>query len=134
MPIDNIALINTAVSTSLDDFHETVVVRLQLPLVPRTQPPEVGKYVLFGRVAITNSDGADQNATARMTTLDGGVVLDKVELRLGEDGLSQTITLLGHHTYTELDGRPIIDIRCATYNGTAFQAKLIAIRVDDLEA
>jgi hypothetical protein len=133
MPIANIAVFNSANGIGLGNFDETRVVQLQLPPLPPGPPPQVGRYVLFGKVVIANRDGDPQNASARMIT-DGAIELDRVDVRIAEQGQNdrQTITLLGH--FTQNVGRPIIDIRCATFDGEASQADLYAIRVDELQS
>jgi hypothetical protein len=129
MPIANVAYANTNASgVSLRNFAPTVVVRLRVD--------DAGEYVIFGRVVIHNGDFSDQNATAQLTTLDGGTELDRADIRLAatdDFGLSpgaQSVSLQGILTLPSNTADNVIDIRCATFFGLASQASLFAVTVD----
>ena len=107
----------------LQNFNEVVLLRLGLA--------EPGEYVIFGRVVIRNDDGDGQNASARITTIDGTNLVDRADVRITGGGFSQTIHLQG--TARVAQGQPVIaDIRCSTFRGFASQSSLFALLVDQL--
>lgn len=107
-------------STGLHNFNDTIVVKL---------PLAEGRWVLFGRVVITNWDSTDQNVSA-MLRHDDGVVIDQADARIGGGGpYAQSFSLQAPLTVR----KDIIDIACSTYNGSAQEVSLIAVRVDELE-
>ena len=67
-----------------------------------------------------------------MTTSDEAITLDRADFRIAEggNGNSQVVSLQAAVSLP-LHGQ-IIDIRCATFNGVAREASLIAIQVDGL--
>jgi hypothetical protein len=108
----------------LNNFSDTAVVRLRVD--------DAGKFVVFGRVIIVNWDGDSQNASAKLTTLDGLIELDRSDVRISGDGISLSISLQGTLTLPSKDGNNIIDIRCSTFKGLAQEATLFAIDVDEI--
>lgn len=123
MSIQNIAFTETHEGiVTLDNFNDKVVVRLRIP--------DAGKFVVFGRVVITNYDGDPQNANARLTTFDGATEIDRVNVRITRG--DHSISLQGTLSLPSPASNNIVDIRCATYKGLAREATLFAISVDDL--
>src|SRR3982750_2204928 len=103
-------------------FADTVVTRLQV---------RPGKYVVHGRVVIMNDDTDWQPATARMTSANGTILIDQILFNICGRGdpkqlAYMVVSLQGVLEITNIQGTEIIDIRCATYNGGAFSAKLLA--------
>lgn len=127
MPIDNIALFSTNPGqVDLHNFNHTVAVRLHLGNL------DAGKLIVTGRVVMENYDGSAQNSGAMMTTADEAITLDRVDIQLAQRGKGNSQVLsLQAAVSLPLHGQ-IIDIRCATFNGTAREASLIAIQVDGL--
>jgi hypothetical protein len=124
MPIDNIAFTNSNVGVvTLANFNDVVAVRLRVR--------DEGKYVIFGRVVISNWDGDAQNASARLTTFDGATELDRADVRVDGSGL-QSISLQGTLTLPSPNSNAIVDIRCSTFKGGALESTLFAILVDGL--
>ncbi len=115
-------------TVDLQHSNDTIVtaIRLLLSGAPEEHP---SRWVLLGRVVITNFDDDDQNASAELRHVDGMVVIDRVDVRIvGRH--SQSLSLQAPLTLGEDD---IIDIACSTYNGTAQAASLIALSVDQLQ-
>jgi hypothetical protein len=84
-----------------------------------------------------NDDTDWQPATAKMTSADGSIVIDEIHFNIFGRGSPKqlaymVVSLHGVLEITNTQGTEIIDIRCATYNGGAFNAKLLAVKVDDL--
>jgi hypothetical protein len=126
MAIPNIAFTNTHVGiVPLNHFADQMVVQLTVR--------DSGKYVVFGRVVITNWDGDPQNASARLTTHDQATELDRADVRIDSKSCAQSISLQGTLILPSKTENSIIDIRCSTYNGVAQEATLFAILVDDLK-
>lgn len=107
---------------NLNNFNDTVIVRLQV---------RAGKYVIIGRVVVINTDSDPQNASARMTTLDGLQELDRVDVRLGGRGGAPDMAVSLQATLT-VDREVILDVRCASYVAFARQGSIIAIKVGDI--
>ena len=106
------------------NFAEQVMTRIQLR--------ESGGHVLvLGKVVIVNSDTSDQNATARLTTVDGQVELDRVDVRIPSQG-SQCLSLNGWITGADAAAGQFVDLRCSTFEGRAKKVRLNAILVDVL--
>jgi hypothetical protein len=120
---------NLAVTTAasplvqLRNFQDTVVARVRL---------QRGRYVVFGKVVLSNLDGDTQSARVQLAARDGGIILKENSVLLEHlpAGNSQSILILG--TATVEDGADIVDLRCATFDGEASQTSLVAIAVDDL--
>jgi hypothetical protein len=126
--IDNIAFtVSNPGTVQLHNFNDTVIVRLE--------KLREGKYVVFGRVVIHNSDGDNQNASAAVTTLDGATQLDRADVRIAGGGgaIDQAVSLQATYTLPSPGTDSTVDIRCATYNGAAVEASLFAILVDGIE-
>ena len=130
MAIDNIVFYSTNPGiVNLHNFADSVVLRIDL------RPTDVGKFVVFGRVVISNWDGDPQFAIARLTTLDGKTELDKVDVRIGDwsNNPSQSISLQAVLELGQPNADPIVDLRCATFRGNVQQATLFVIQMDDLK-
>jgi len=120
---------NLAVTTAapplvqLRNFQDTVVARVTL---------QRGRYVVFGKVVLSNLDGDTQSARVQLAARDGGIILKENSVLLEHlpNGNSQSILILG--TATVEDSADIVDLRCATFDGEARQISLVAIAVDDL--
>jgi len=120
---------NLAVTTAapplvqLRNFQDTVVARVTL---------QRGRYVVFGKVVLSNLDGDTQSARVQLAARDGGIILKENSVLLEHlpNGNSQSILILG--TATVEDSAYIVDLRCATFDGEARQTSLVAIAVDDL--
>jgi hypothetical protein len=113
------------------EIHNNTAISILDLTIPEAK---AGRWVIFGRVGIYNYSGDRNEATARITTDDGSggrTVLDHIELQvLGGDSVCaslQAILVLPSQGETNN-----IDIRCGTWNGKAFQARLIAIEVDEI--
>jgi hypothetical protein len=107
-------------AVSLNNFHDEVCAKLELT---------EGKYALVGRVAVYNVDGDSQGATAKLVH-DRNVVLDQVELvRL----LSVESSCISLQALFEAAGNETITIEANTYDGFAYDASLVAIKVDQIE-
>jgi hypothetical protein len=131
MPIDNIAFHSQRGGiVSLHNFADTQILQLEVR--------DAGKYVVFGKVVITNGDGDNQNASARLTTFNGATEIDRADVRIGAHGHADSLAISLQATLTlpSPQGAPpannIIDMRCATFSGSAREAALFAILVDDL--
>jgi hypothetical protein len=119
---------------SLNNFNPTQAVNLQLN--PGTQDG-TARYVIWGRVVIRNLDGSAQNAGAQLQD-NAGHVLDRVDLRIAADDSTPDPTQAGGQSLSLLATLELelgtawdqVSIHCATYNGTAEEARLIAISVD----
>jgi hypothetical protein len=109
-------------NVGLANFNDVTVLRLELTR---------GLWVIMGRVVMGNDDGDGQNASARLTTADGSIELDRADLRLdkGGEGSEAAVSLQA----TLSTAKQIVDIRCATFKGHARQASLIAFTVDQIE-
>jgi len=131
MPADNRVFIATrADDVDLLDFRDTVILRLRFP--------EQGNFVMLGKVVITNiDDSADQNATVRLTTLDGETELDRAEIRIGKgndsDNGAQSVSLQATLSLPADTANEIVDLRCSTSKGHARFASLFAVQVGDLK-
>jgi hypothetical protein len=66
-----------------------------------------------------------------MATLDGATTLDSAGCSLAVGGAA-SVSPQGTLNLSQTNENEIVDIRCSTANGTAFQASLIAITVDAL--
>lgn len=115
-------------NVDLSQFNDTIVLRLQLP---------AGRYAVFGKVTVRNVSEA-QDASARLTTRDGAELVDQTNVRLGHsEGLfhntffdaAACVTTQGE-VRVESDAG-IVDLRCATFDGAANGASLIALDVGD---
>jgi hypothetical protein len=124
----------------LNGFIQTNVTTLTLESLTsaglETGQPQLGHFVVFGRVVIQNFDGSNQNASAQL--LKSGTVIDRANVRIaGEDSgdLSQcgaqSISLQGRVTVTGKSDYGV-SIQCSTYNGLATEAMLFAVLVDTL--
>jgi len=111
---------------TLANFADTTIVRLRVA--------DSGKFVIFGRVVIHNSDGDPQNAAARLATFDGATELDKVDVRIGGagDADSLSLSLQGLMVLPDALNSNVIDLRCATFAGVAREASLFALSVDEI--
>src|SRR5437773_12487576 len=110
----SVAFFNTAgAAVHLSNFSDTVVLRVQVPQ---------GKYVVFGKISITNADSDDQNASAQLTSKDGSKIIRNMTVRLdgNSESNSQSVSVQG--VLNVEAGGDIVDIRCATFNGNAAQA------------
>jgi hypothetical protein len=130
MPVNNIVFFTErAGPTGLDNFDDTVILRLQVQ--------DQGLFLIIAKVCIYNSDRDSQNASARLTTLDGRTELDRAPVRIapaeGPDPAAQEISLHATMSLPSPDHSYIIDLRCSTYRGSAFEAKLFAVLVDRLQ-
>lgn len=107
---------------ALHNFTETIVHSIALTS---------GKWVVFGKVVVANSDGDAQNVSVKLRSHQS-TVLDKVDLRIPGGSVGQSISL--EAALTAPDATIIrIDITCSTFAGQAYEAQLIAISVDQLE-
>lgn len=114
----------------LSNFGDTWVVGLQLPAAIGA----VSQFVVFGRVIIDNRDGSSQPASARLTTYQGQTELDRVDVTVGGQ-VGESISLQGTVRFPNKDPIqfPVVEIHCATYDGLAHQATLLAIPVDEVQ-
>src|SRR5689334_9541151 len=97
----------------LNNFGDVVVLRLGV---------QEGNYVVFARVKIENDDTDFQAATARITARDGSDLSDRVDVLI-PGSASYAISLQG--TLRVDPGKTeIVDIRCATFQGSASQSSL----------
>ena len=112
--------IDLGTSVPLRNFNETILVAVRVPK---------GKYVVFGKVSISNADGDSQNAGARLTSKDGLNTIDRADVRLNGGG-TQSVSVQG--TLPVDSETEIVDLRGTTFNGAASGATLIVISVDDL--
>lgn len=101
----------------------TVIVRLRLPTT--------GLFVLFGKVNMSNLATTPEALVANLTTDDGNMILDVVQLSVPANS-GACMVLQGVLNLARTDENGIVDIRCATVNGTANWAQLTAIPVDAL--
>ena len=129
MPVENIVygIRMPKASVELNNFNDTVVLRLTLP--------GGGFFLILGRVVIANFDTDSQTATARLTREDGFEELDRVDIRIGGagDGALQSISLQAALSLPLETSGDLIDLRCGTYKGFAFQSSLLAMQVDETE-
>jgi hypothetical protein len=112
----------------LNNSGDTVVVRLTLP---------VGSFIIFGKTVMSNADGDEQDATARLTTMDGATELDRADIRISgfnnEAQGAQEVSLQAALALTNDSPDRIVDLRAQTYKGNAYEAKLYAIQVDAMK-
>lgn len=135
MPADNIVFIAAKDdSTPLKQFADTVIVRLRVR--------DAGQFLIIGKVVIWNNDGDFQNASARLTTLDGETELDRADVRIGPFAApvnqvsspgKQEISLQATMSLPANNADTIIDLRCSTFDGGATEAKLFAVLVGSLQ-
>jgi hypothetical protein len=102
-------------------------------LVLQLRLPHTGKFVVWGKVTITNdSTAAAAGGSVLMTTLDGANTLDRVILGLG-GSMSIGVSLQSTLDLSQASANEIVDLRCALPGtGHALDASLIAIPVDAL--
>ena len=126
MAIDNIVFHNIGGIVDLHNFNDTLAVKLRVR--------DAGKYVIWGKVVIANSDGSSQNASARLTTLDGVTELDRTDVRIDKisDANKQCLYLQATMVLPDKSANDVIDIRCATFSGNAQESSLFAMLVDGL--
>ena len=105
---------------SLQHFGDTIVVCIQL---------RHGNWAIFGKVAVSNSDGDSQNAGVKLFAQDASRTLDSSDVRIPGGGI-QSVSVEG--TLTVDKDTDFVHISCATFNGHAQEAQLIAISVDTL--
>jgi hypothetical protein len=96
-----------------------------------TLPVKSGTFLIFGRVVVFNTDGAAQNSGAKITSGDGGNLIDRVDLRIPGDS-SQALALQGT-LVVKSENTDKIDIRCSTYRGSGGEASLFALEVSQFE-
>jgi hypothetical protein len=121
--MDGLAFVNSSQDgLHLQHFSDTPVLRLSF------NAP--GTYILIARVVIRNDDGDPQDASARIGLKDGADVADTVQARIPGGG-SYPFYLQG--TMRLPPGESVlIDVRCSTYSGFAYQSSLFALQVSDL--
>jgi hypothetical protein len=121
---ENLAVTTAASSlVQLKNFQDTVVASVRL---------QRGTHAVFGKVVLSNQDGDSQNAKVQLAARNGGIILQETFTLLEalSAGNSQSILILG--TATVEGDADVVDLRCATFDGKANLASLIAIAVDDL--
>ncbi len=111
--------------TELQNYDDAVVLRLELP------EEKLGVWVLIGRVVLDNADGDKQGASARLTTRDGAVVLDRVDTYIPFN-TPTPVPLQAFIRTEDLEGERIVDLRASTYNGGATDGRLFALLVEDV--
>ncbi len=106
----------------LHNFVETIVHSISIT---------GGNWLIFGKILVSNSDSDDQNVNVRLR-VHAQKVLDRADFRMPGGGIGQPVSL--EAAMTGPDAAPTrLDITCATFNGQAYEAQLIAISVDRLE-
>ena len=107
----------------LSTFADQIVVKIELDGETKDE-----RWVLFGRVHITNHDADYQEATVKLVH-DANVVIDQVTLHMHEKS-SNGVTLMAGFVP---QGREVITLECSTYDGTAWAGAITAIKVDTLD-
>lgn len=141
MAIANIAFEATQSATpvSLHNFNSTPVLHLALNVKPADPNQMDVFYVIWGRVVIDNLDGSPQNGGAALMAGPGAATqIDSANIRISQDDSTpdptqaggQTVSLLARLKLPVNTPDFIVQINGWTYNGTATQARLIAISVD----
>ena len=112
---------------SLNNWQEQPIATMQLD----QSAPSV---LAVGKVVITNFDGSPQNATVRMTHAGNSVDIDRVDIRVegaaAQVNASQVVTLIGWITPPNLEVGAFLELRAATWNGVAHNARLMVIGAD----
>jgi hypothetical protein len=118
-----VAVRGTQPSTYIDLEHFAQEIAVKIELKPVGE--RVTRWVIFGRVVITNADHDSQDAAARIVH-DANVVLDTINIyaRPGTvNCLAVQATLLSDRVET-------VTLTAATYKGDAASGSLIAFNVD----
>jgi hypothetical protein len=104
----------------LHDFNDTIVVKMVL----RAK----GKWILMGRVVITNLDQDEQYATAKLVH-DANFVKDSVMVNIPHPGYD----CLYLHAGFISNGDETITLECNTHNGLAWHGRIVAFSVDEID-
>ncbi len=116
---------------TLSNNSPAVAVRMRLP--------NTGKFVIWGKVTVINTNGTPADVSVSMTTLDGATTLDSTTFQIGSS-YGITVPLQSTLDLSQPTADAIVDIRCelgvVTVNSAVIggmeSASLIAIPVDAL--
>jgi hypothetical protein len=95
---------------------------------------ENGHYVVFARVVIQNDDNDPQNISASITDdSDPPSVFDRLDVRVPGRSPS-AFSLQATLVFSDAHERTMrVILRCSTFNGTALQPSIFALRVSDFK-
>lgn len=110
---------------TLQNNSDTLILKLRVP--------NIGTFVVFGRVAVSNTGATPAQINTRMTTLDGVTMLDNFWVVVAP-GTIASVSLMGTLNLSAPDDNEIVDIRCSTASGFAQGAMLIAVPVDQISS
>jgi hypothetical protein len=109
-------------TTQLNNFNDVVMAKMELP-------GDGGKWILMGRVYLTNFDGDPQWVTASLLH-DRNVVIDQVRLWIPGEEYRQCFYLQAGFV---ANGKETVTLECNTWKGEANDGSLIAIKVDNID-
>ena len=109
---------------TLSEFHDVTACHL-------TVPP--GRYVVFARVLIRNGDDDPQNASATLVDRNNGFVMDRLDLRIPGKNDNSLMVFSLQGTLDVSGNINVVDLRCATFAGDAFNSSIFAVQVSEIK-